>query len=380
MQDMHPFTGLQLRSHVLPTGNLQVSLITVDTPAPMENEVIVRIDATPINPSDIGLLFGAADISTATSIGTISSPAVICQIPVAAMGAMSGRVGLSLPVGNEGVGVVVAAGSSQAAQALIGKTVALMGGAMYAQFRSMKVDQCLELPEGTSPSAGASCFVNPLTALGMVETMRREGHAALMHTAAASNLGQMLNRICIKDGISLINIVRKPEQAALLKDLGARFVCDSSAPSFHAELIEALIETGATLAFDATGGGKLAGQILSCMEAALSRNATERGPYGTNIHKQVYLYGGLDSSPTEFNRSFGFAWSMGGWLLSNFLQKVGPGVAQRLRQRVADELNTTFYSQYAKEVSLLEVLNPSNIAIYGLRATGAKFLIRPNKG
>jgi len=373
-------TGLQLQSLVKPEGVLLISLVAVSTPTPAANEVVVRIEATPINPSDIGLLFGAADIRSASLSGTATHPAVTMQIPPAAMKSMAGRLGQPLPVGNEGAGVVVAAGSGAAAQALLGKTVALLGGAMYAQYRCVKAEQCLLLPEGTTPAEGASCFVNPLTALGMVETMRREGHTALVHTAAASNLGQMLNKICIKDSIGLVNIVRKPEQAALLKSQGAQHVCDATAPTFMEDLTQALVATGATLGFDATGGGKLAGQVLTCMEAALNRSAKEYSRYGSTIHKQVYIYGGLDTGATEFNRSFGMAWGMGGWLLFPFLQRIGAEAAQALRQRVADELKTTFASSYSKEISLTEALQPAEIAVYGQRATGTKYLINPHKG
>jgi len=376
----HPaYTGLELRSLVKPSGELEISLQSLTTNAPAPDEVVVRIEATPINPSDIGLLFGAADISTAKVSGTPANPVVTAQIPERLMKGMAARVGQSLPVGNEGAGVVVAAGTSQAAQALLGKTVAVIGGAMYAQYRCIKAEQCLLLPPGTTPAEGASCFVNPLTALGMVETMRREGHKALVHTAAASNLGQMLNKICLKDQIGLVNIVRKPEQVALLKRLGAKYVCDASKPTFMAELTEALVDTGATIAFDATGGGKLAGQILTCMEIAINRNATEYSRYGSSTHKQVYLYGGLDTGPTEFNRNFGMAWGIGGWLLFPFLQRIGAPAAQALRQRVAAELKTTFASSYSKEISLAEALQPEAIAVYAQRATGTKYLINPNK-
>ena len=258
--------------------------------------------------------------------------------------------------------------------------MAILGGAMYAQYRCIKADQCLVLPEGTTPAQGASCFVNPLTSLGMVETMRREGHTALMHTAAASNLGQMLNKICIKDGIDLVNIVRKPEQAALLKSLGARHVCDSTAPTFIEDLTQALVATGATIAFDATGGGKLAGQILGCMEAALNRSATAYSRYGSTTHKQVYIYGGLDTGVTEINRNFGMAWGMGGWLLFPFLERIGAQDAQALRERVVSELETTFASSYSKEISLAEALQPAEIAVYGQRATSTKYLLNPAKG
>ena len=375
-----PATALELRSLVKQSGELEVSLASVPVPEPAANEVLVRIEASPINPSDLGLLFGAADMSTVRASGSLERPVVTARIHDGAMKAMAGRMDASMPVGNEGAGVVVAAGASEAAQALLGKTVAVLGGAMYAQYRCIAADQCLVLPEGATPADGASSFVNPLTALGMVETMRREGHTALVHTAAASNLGQMLNRICMADGVALVNIVRKPGQADLLKAMGATHVCIAGSATFLQDLTDALVATGATIAFDAIGGGKLAGQILGCMEAALNRTAKEYSRYGSTTHKQVYIYGGLDMSPTEFNRNFGMTWGMGGWLLFPFLQKIGPAAAQVLKQRVAAELKTTFASHYAKEVSLAEVLQPEMIAVYGQRATGVKFLINPNKG
>ncbi len=373
-------TSLQLRSLIRANGELEVSLQDVQVPEPAADEVMVRIEATPINPSDLGLLFGAADMSTAEVTGTPDRPVLNAQVPEKMMKAMAGRADESMPVGNEGAGVVIKAGSSAAAQALLGRTVAMIGGAMYAQHRTMKAEQCLLLPPGTTPAEGASCFVNPLTALGMVETMKREGHTALVHTAAASNLGQMLNRICLKDGIGLVNIVRKPEQAAMLREQGAKHVCSTASPDFLAELTDALTETGATIAFDAIGGGKLAGQILTCMEAAINRTAKEYSRYGSAVHKQVYLYGMLDPAPTEFNRSFGMAWGMGGWLLFSFLQKLGPAAGQKLRERVAAELKTTFASHYTRTLSLAEALTPEAIAIYGQRSTGAKVLIDPSRG
>jgi NADPH:quinone reductase len=375
-----PASGLQLRSLVKPEGVLELSLAEVPVPTPGADEVVLRVEAAPINPSDIGLLFGAADLGTVRATGPASRPVVTAAIPERAMKAMAGRLGQSLPVGNEGAGTVVAAGSSAAAQALLGKRVAGLGGAMYAQYRALPIEQCLTLPEGASAADGASCFVNPLTALGMVETMKREGHKALVHTAAASNLGQMLNRICQKDGVPLVNIVRKPEQEALLRGQGAKYVCNMAAPDFIDSLTAALEATGATIAFDATGGGKLAGQILGAMEAALARKATEYSRYGTSTHKQVYLYGGLDTSPTEFTRNFGMAWGMGGWLLFPFLQRIGPMAAQQLKSRVAAELKTTFASHYSREIGLAEALSPEAIAVYGQRSTGGKYLINPGKG
>jgi len=373
-------TALALRSLVRRNGELELSLASVAIPAPKPDEVVIRVEASPINPSDIGLLFGAADMSTARQSGTTALPVITATIPEGLMKSMSGRLDESMPVGNEGAGVVVSAGSSDEALALLGKTVAIFGGAMYSQYRCLKAEQCLALPEGTTPAEGASCFVNPLTSLGMVETMRREGHTALVHTAGASNLGQMLNRICIADNVGLVNIVRTQQQQDLLRAIGARHVCNSSAPTFIQDLTQALVATGATIAFDAIGGGKLAGQILTCMEAALNRSATEYSRYGSTTHKQVYIYGGLDTGPTVLNRNFGFAWGIGGWLLWPFLQKIGPVVAQKLRERVAAELKTTFASHYTKEVSLAEALRLEEIAVYGRRATGTKYLINPNRG
>jgi NADPH2:quinone reductase len=375
-----PRSALQLRSLVRKSGQLEVSLAEVPAPEPGPNEVLVRVEAAPINPSDLGLLFSAADMSRAVASGTPERPVVTAPVPEGAMKSLAGRLDDSMPVGNEGAGVVVAAGASEAAQALLGKTVAMIGGAMYSQYRAVPVEQCLPLPAGATPAEGASCFVNPLTALGMVETMRAEGHSALVHSAAASNLGQMLNRICIADGVKLVNIVRRPEQAALLRSIGATWVVDQSAPAFMSDLTEALAATGATIAFDAIGGGRLAGQILSCMEAALNRNAKEYSRYGSATHKQVYLYGGLDTGPTEFSRTFGMAWGMGGWLLFPFLQKIGRAKGQELRARVAAELKTTFASHYSQRLSMAEALRLENIAIYNRRATGEKVLIEPHRG
>ena len=372
-------TALELRSLVRRSGELELSLARVAIPAPGPDEVVVRVEASPINPSDIGLLFGAADMSTARQSGTPANPVVTASIPEGLLKSMAGRLDQSMPVGNEGAGVVVSAGSSDDALALLGKTVAIFGGAMYAQYRCIKVEQCLVLPDGTTPAEGASCFINPLTSLGMVETMRREGHTALVHTAAASNLGQMLNRICIADNVGLVNIVRNQQQEAFLRTAGARHVCNSSAPTFIQDLTEAVVATGATMAFDAIGGGMLAGQILTCMETALNRSATEYSRYGSPTHKQVYIYGGLDTGPTVLNRSFGFAWGVGGWLLWPFLQNIGPAAARKLRLRVIAELKTTFASHYTKEVSLSEALRLEEIAVYRQRATGAKYLINPNK-
>jgi NADPH2:quinone reductase len=372
-------TGLQLRSLVKNTGDLEVSLTRVPIPVPAANEVLLRVEAAPINPSDLGLLFAGADMTKASRGGTQDQPVVAARIPDAALKSMAARFDQSMPVGNEGAGVVVEAGSAAGAQALLGKTVAALGGAMYSQYRCVPHEQCLPLPAGTTPAEGASSFVNPLTALGMIETMRAEGHTALVHTAAASNLGRMLNRICLKDGITLVNVVRNDTQVDLLRAMGAAHVCNSSSPTFVQDLIEALAATGATIAFDAIGGGKLAGQILMCMEAAIVRKATQYSRYGSSVHKQVYVYGGLGQGPIELNRNFGMAWGVGGWLVTPFLQKIGPAATQKLKQRVAAELKTTFASGYAGQVSLAEALDVRIIGVYARSATGQKYLINPNK-
>jgi len=369
---------MQLRSLVTEEGTLELSLVDVEIPDPGPDEVIVKVEATPLNPSDLALLFGPADMSTARVSGTPQRPVISADIPSGLMKIVTARIGESLPVGNEGAGVVVAAGSSDAAQALMGKTVGMVGGEMYAEYRCMNVMMCLELQADTSAAEGASCFVNPLTALGMVETMRAEEHTALVHTAAASNLGQMLNRICQDENIDLVNIVRKSEQETLLREQGAKYICNSSSDSFMKDLTEALIATGATIAFDATGGGKLANQILTAMEAAAVKRMTEYNRYGSDVFKQVYIYGGLDTSPTVLNRNFGFSWSVAGWLLTPFLQKAGLEKLIAMRSRVAAEIKTTFSSHYTKEISLVDVLSLAAISQYNKRATGTKYLIKPH--
>jgi len=378
-QDL-PRTGLQLRSIIKASGELELSLVDMPVPTPADDQVVIRVEATPINPSDLGLLLGAADMTTAQASTASGRPLVTAKVLEAGMRAMAARLDQSMPVGNEGAGTVVAAGASPAAQALLGRKVAAIGGAMYAQYRCIRAADCLPLPADASAADGASCFVNPLTSLGMVETMRREGHTALVHTAAASNLGQMLNKICIKDGVALVNIVRSKEQADILRGIGATHVVDSTAPTFMDDLTRAVAATGATIAFDAIGGGRLAGQILTAMETAANMNAKEYSRYGSTVHKQVYIYGSLDMRPTELVRSFGMIWGVGGWLLFPFLQKIGPEATQRLRDRVVAELKTTFASHYTQVVSLTEALDMKNIVAYAKRATGEKFLIDPSRG
>ncbi len=370
-------TNIELISTISEDNKLELALREIDIPQPGENDVVIRIEAAPINPSDLGVMFSAADMSTAKQSGSAERPVINADFPAKFMGAVKKRVGKAIPVGNEGAGTVVAAGSSAAAQSLMGKTVAFIGGGSYRKYVRANVQSVLELQAGTSAVEAASSFVNPLTALAMVETMRAEGHKAIVHAAAASNLGQMLNRICIADGIDLVNIVRKPEQEALLRDLGAKYVVNSSSDSFMADLTQALIDTGATIAFDPIGGGKLASDILTCMEAAVSRDITEYSVYGSTIFKQVYIYGGLDRGPITLNRAFGFAWGVNGFLLFSALGKLGNDTVAAMRKRIAAEIKTTFASSYTHEVSLTGALQLDAISAYGKMATGEKYLIKP---
>ena len=375
-----PQKSTLIRTLIKSDGHLEIYLDEEVVAAPSDNQVVVKVLAAPINPSDLGLLVGAADMSTARQVEKGGHPAVVADVPAAGMRAMAGRVDDAMPVGNEGCGVVIAAGASPAAQALMGKTVALLGGVMYGEYRTLPVQMCMELPDGTDPKDGASCFVNPLTALGFVETVKREGHTGIVHTAAASNLGQMLNRICLADGMPLINVVRSQAQIDLLKGQGAKYVFDSTSDSFMPDLTAALVETGITCAFDAIGGGKLGSMIMSAMEAAAVKRMKEYSRYGSDTFKQLYIYGGLDMSPTVLTRSFGFSWSVSGWLLTPFMQKAGPDVVAAMRARVVAELKTTFASHYSHEISLEEALNLETLQAYNAKRTGEKYLILPHKG
>ncbi len=372
-----PATNLTMLTLAKPEGQLEISLSRVPMPQPRDHEVLVRVQATPINPSDLGLLVGGADMSTARASQRDGLPVITADVPDAGMRAMSGRIGEAMAIGNEGCGVVVAAGASPDAQALIGKTVALIGGSIYAEYRCLPAAMCMLLPDGTDPKDGASCFVNPLTSLAFTEVMKAEGHSALVHTAAASNLGQMLVKICKADGIPLINIVRSAAQAELLRGIGATHIVDSTDPAFMSQLVAMLTETGATLGFDAIGGGKLAGQILGAMEQAAVARMTSYSRYGSDTYKQVYIYGALDVGPSVLNRSFGLTWGLGGFLLTPFLAKAGMETNMRMRQRVVSELTTTFASHYSHEISLVEALDLDTLHAYNAKRTGEKYLIRP---
>tara|TARA_E500000075_G_scaffold126803_1_gene131840 strand:- start:112 stop:1272 length:1161 start_codon:yes stop_codon:yes gene_type:complete len=364
----------QITSTVTDAGKLEIAITESKRPVPSEDEVLIQVEATPINPSDLGLLLGPGDINTLQA----ENSKIIMDVPKAIMGAMKPRLNISMPVGNEGSGVVIEAGAN--AQNLLGKVVSVVGGGMYSQYRCMPAASCLVMNDGTEPRDCASSFVNPLTALAMVETMKMEGHTALVHTAAASNLGQMLVKICNDDSVQLINIVRKQEHIDLLESIGAKFVCNSSDDDFMDQLTSAITETKATLAFDATGGGELAGKILACMEGAARKNATEYSPYGSTDHKQVYIYGGLNQSAITLpnNRTFGMYWGIGGFLLTPFLGKVGFEKMGEMQARVANEIKTTFASTYTQEVTLEEALTLESLMVYAKQATGEKFLINPN--
>lgn len=370
-------TNSQLISTIGADNTLTLALQDIDMPQPNADEVVIRIEAAPLNPSDLAVLFSAADMTTATQSGTAQNPIINAAVPAQFMPGLTARVGEATAVGNEGAGTVVAAGSSPAAQALLGKMVAVIGGGTYRQYLCANVQSCLVLKEGTTAKQGASSFVNPLTALAMVATMRAEGHKAIIHAAAASNLGQMLNRICLADGVDLINIVRKAEQETLLREMGAKYVVNSSSETFIADLTAAIIDTGATIAFDPIGGGQLTSDILNCMEVAATREMSTHSVYGSDTYKQVYIYGALDRGPITLHRHCGFAWGINGFLLFNALGKLGTDAVVAMRQRVADEISTTFASHYTHEVSLAGALQLPSIASYAKQATGEKYLITP---
>jgi NADPH2:quinone reductase len=374
-------TSKEIRSTVMSDGTVELSIVNVAMPVPSETEVVIKVEAAPINPSDLALLISfAADLDSIEFSGEDEAAKTTIKIRPGLMAALKGRVDQPMSAGNEGAGIIVGAGEK--ATALIGKTVGVAGGSMYSQYRCAPASSCLVMDEGITSTEAASSFVNPLTALAFVETMKMENHAALVNTAAASNLGQMLVKICKDDGIPLVNIVRKPEQVRILKDLGAEYICDTSQSDFMKDLVEALISTGATLGFDATGGGndgKLPGQILAAMEIAANKTAKEYSRYGSDIYKQVYIYGGLDPTPTVLNRSFGLQWGLGGWLLTPMIGRIGMERFAEMRQRVVREIKTTFASHYTQEISLEEMLQPDNIKAYAKQGTGAKYLVNPHK-
>jgi NADPH:quinone reductase-like Zn-dependent oxidoreductase len=370
-------TSKQLFTLISNVGQLEISLKTVDVPQPKAHEVIVRIEAAPINPSDMWPMFGPANLAEAV----LSEDKLTFSAPVnkGILPRIKSRLDQVLPIGNEGAGTVIAAGDSEAAQSLMGKTVAILTGGTYAQYCCVPVQACIVHKESTSAINAASSFVNPLTALGMVETMRMEGHTALVHTAAASSLGQMLNKICLAQDVSLVNIVRTQQQAEILKEIGATYICDSSSKTFKADLYQAINETGATLAFDAIGGGEIVSDILTAMEQSGSKDAVGFNTYGSESNKQVYIYGGLDFSPSILNRAYGMTWGIGGWLLMRFLAKLQPQQILKLQQQVANEITTTFACTFTEELSFEQAMTPAIVLQYNAKKTGGKYLINPNK-
>ena len=367
----------QLFTNVTSDGQLEISLNTVEIPQPKPHQVVVKIEASPINPSDMWPMFGPADLRHASL--DVDAMKLTAPVHKGFLPRIKSRLDMALPIGNEGAGTVVAAGESEAAQALLGKTVAVLSGACFAEYSCVPVQACMLHNDGTTAKQAASSFVNPLTALGMVETMRMEGHKALVHTAAASNLGIMLNKICIAEGVPLVNIVRKQEHADMLTALGAQYVCDSSSENFKRDLYKAIEATGATLAFDAIGGGELVSDILTTMEAVGSKDAQGFNTYGSEDNKQVYIYGGLDMSPTTLNRAYGMTWGIGGWLLMRFLAKLPVEKLLALHKRVADEINTTFKSEFSAEIDFKDILSPDTIAKYNAKKTGEKYLLTPHQ-
>lgn len=367
--------GFEIRTQITSNGVLKLWLETTSVPTPAPDEVLIRVEAAPINPSDIILLLGPADLSTLESC---ADGGICASVPREKLELVKSRLDYALPVGNEGAGTVIDAGSH--ARELVGRTVAARSSrGMYAQYRLVKASECLVLPAGVTARQGASAFINPLTALGMVETMRREGHSALVHTAAASSVGRMLNRLCIEDGVPLINIVRSAAQAELLRSEGAAYVADMSSESFERDLLDALKDTAATLAFDAVGGGGLAEAILAGMEQVAGSKEGSYSRYGSRTRKQVYIYGVLDPGPTTLTRSYGMAWRVGGWLMTWFMESLEPAAAKRLRDCVAERLTTTFCTEYSAEISLEECLSPGAIRAYARRGTASKYLLMPWK-
>ncbi len=368
----------QLFTTVTDDGKLVLSIEPYAVPEPEDHQVVVQMEAVPINPSDLGLLLSPAQMDTVRSETVDGHPALVADVDPAMMRIFAGRKGKKLPAGNEGAGKVVAAGASDAAQALLGKTVTIVGGEMYRTHRVMPAMMCVPLPEGAAAKEGASLFVNPMTAQGFINTMRAEGHEGLVHTAAASNLGQMLAKLCVKDNIPLVAIVRSDAQKKILTDLGVTHVLDSTKDDFMPSLVDALAETGATLGFDAIGGGKLASYILTAMEQAAAKRGAEFSVYGSTVHKQVYIYGRLDTGETILGGGLGLYWGVGGWLLTPHLEQVGMERMMEMRMYSVEERNGIFNSEYSSEISLLDMIDPAIAKGYEKKATGEKVLVNPS--
>jgi NADPH:quinone reductase-like Zn-dependent oxidoreductase len=365
-------TGKQLFTTLAADGKLTLEVAEATFPVPTGNQVLVKMEGAPINPSDLAILTSAADFANAE----YAPGKVIATMPEPFLSGQKGRHGQRLPAGNEGAGTVIATGDSDMARALMGARVACVPGNAFSQYAIADAMMCLPLGDHTSEQ-GASSFVNPMTALGFVETAKMEGHDAIIHLAAASNLGQMLNRICIEDGMKLVNIVRKAEHVDLLKSQGAHYVVNSSADSYMADLRAAIAETGAYLGFDPIGGGQASDGVLKAMEQVASSQMGEFSRYGSNQQKKMYMYGRLDLSPTILTPSYGLQWSVAGWLLTPFLQRAGMETVVRMRTRVQQNLTTTFASHYKAKVTLEGMLERDAICDYRQMKTGEKYLVTP---
>lgn len=371
-------TGKQLQSTILKSGDLQLSVETVEFPEPKGHEILVEVQAAPVNPSDMFTLFSYLDPRTATTNDNSDKACAIVPNSGPIGPDQQARMGSIFVGGNEGAGRVIAAGDSELAQSLIGKLVGIVGGEMYAQYRVIDARSCFVFGDGVTPERASSPYVNPITALSMVETMAMEGHSAIVHNAAASNLGQMLNRICIADGIGLVNIVRRQEQVELLKSQGAKHVINASDDHFREQLFSAIAETGASIAFDPVFGGDHVSAFIEAMQAADSGSGEYAGYAGQGGRKQVYIYGLLKTKELTLNPGLTFNWGISGYLVSDFMAQASPEKIAQMKDRVIQEINTTFASEYAGKFTLEEACNPDNIKLYTQRATGKKYLLMPS--
>lgn len=367
--------NLEVWSRTVGSGAVELSLEDASVAEPVDDEVVIEVRAAPINPYDLRLMIGAADPATAVAVGTRDRPVTRLQIPEAPGRIVQRDAQSAHRAGAEGYGRVIRAGSASEARALLGQSVAVWASGLYSRYCKVHASECLPLPASTEPAAGAGALLNPLTAQAMVETMRAEGYAALLNSAAGSNLGRTLRKLCCADGIELINVVRSEAQAQALRAEGARHVCISSAPGFAEDLTACLRIAGPTLSFDAVGGGTLAGKLLSAMDAAKSHDAG--GPDTGGPPCKVYIYGTLDSSPSIINRGYSHSWSINGWTMPAILKKIGAQRVAQLKQRIVRDLTTVFAAQYARTVSLSEMIAPQIIAACARRSTGAKHLVDP---
>ena len=366
-------TGKQLFTTLTADGTLTLEIAENTFKDPVGNQVLVKMEAAPINPSDLAILTSAADFENAE----YSAGKVVAKMPEPFLSGQKSRHGQRLPAGNEGAGTVVATGDSDAAKALMGQRVACVPGNAFSQYAIADAAMCLPLGDHSS-EAGASSFVNPMTALGFVENARMDGQKSILHTVGASNLGQMLNRICLEDGMGLVNIVRKDEQVELLKSQGATHIVNSSGGDFMDQLKTAIDDTDAFYGFDPIGGGKMVDNCFKAMEQVAVGKMTEYSRYGSNQQKRMFIYGRLDFAPTTLSLAYGFGFTLSGWLLTPFLANAGMETVMRMRKRVLDNLTTTFASSYKEKVDLEGMLTKEAILDYKQMKTGEKYLVTPN--